>query len=893
MDALQDTNRIMSQATRRRCACGVRLFLVALAFIALGLNLSCRRSHDPESVSGGTAERPVDVGASSTMSAEQLLRETAFVYASAKYYHDSGYVEALCERAEERGVRAYRARCSVAFAKPNYLRLALGEARLTCNGTTMRAQIHNDAYAGQALEIPAPYVVSAIKELYPDPIYAQFADVGVPRNLFWTAPQLILLLAKDPIKTLAPQNAKLTLLQPKRLLRDGERPRLCQRVLISAEDGDRVLWIDNESKALTRCELPTERLMAPEPDARVVALTMEFPEIELQSSAPQDFSEFQFTEEPQRRVERFLAPELDALYKSFPLEALRSLDERDDSPAGLPNLDRNKFNLLCFWSTTDPMRFSAFQTLEELQDSAELQDRFNFLAVDVDSDATSDLYVLAESAAAGLDVPLARLNDQSLVELTANFPQPKSLTFLLLNPEEQVLFYHTSRITSSQLRLPLLRALEGRDLPSESFNAYYDLSRRFVEFMARCDAADLYRDWPDAAATTSIPARSLPRTFDLHEAWRFDGLVAPCNPLAISRSTSFSDGNSVDLVSNSPPTDTTAETDENLLPLASREPLPEEFLVVPCDGNVLVIITTKGRLVRKTTSAAVAGEPITFVRATETPDARRWFLASATLQSRKVCRFNDAFDDLGALDFGRFSGQWVGDARFCDADADGSPELYLSLLAQPSTDGVATRGVYAVDLTEPRMRWKNETLVAPGTIGFTTEEPGRRALIWTSDWNSDESSALACLDPKDGSIVRRVQVSAQETLEAFGASTNVRPGQAELAVLLYSRETSSYSLVGYSSQGEELWRAPAQSTPSDFPLERVSACDLNNDGYDEWMLASPEGTIQFFSGSGELIDSFQYGAEITGATVAHWSGQTYLIVTDLTKVSAWKASARR
>ena len=75
-------------------------------------------------------------------------------------------------------------------------------------------------------------------------------------------------------------------------------------------------------------------------------------------------------------------------------------------------------------------------------------------------------------------------------------------------------------------------------------------------------------------------------------------------------------------------------------------------------------------------------------------------------------------------------------------------------------------------------------------------------------------------------------------------------------------------------------------------MERLVSGDVDGDGLDERIVASPDGAIQFFDAFGKQFDLFQYGSEITGVCVARWDGTPYLIVTDLNSVSAWKIERR-
>ena len=82
------------------------------------------------------------------------------------------------------------------------------------------------------------------------------------------------------------------------------------------------------------------------------------------------------------------------------------------------------------------------------------------------------------------------------------------------------------------------------------------------------------------------------------------------------------------------------------------------------------------------------------------------------------------------------------------------------------------------------------------------------------------------------------------------------------------------------------------STRDDL-VERLKSGDVDGDGLDEWIVASGNGTIRFFSSAGVETDVFQYGAAITGACLARWGGISYLIVTEPGRTSAWRIDKNR
>ncbi|MBR5242994.1 MAG: hypothetical protein IKW13_02050, partial [Thermoguttaceae bacterium] len=88
-----------------------------------------------------------------------------------------------------------------------------------------------------------------------------------------------------------------------------------------------------------------------------------------------------------------------------------------------------------------------------------------------------------------------------------------------------------------------------------------------------------------------------------------------------------------------------------------------------------------------------------------------------------------------------------------------------------------------------------------------------------------------------------------------------------------------------------LWKTPIDWEESG-QMERVVSGDVDGDGDDEWLVASPNGVVRFFRATGEPFDVFQFGAEISGVCVVRWNDVPHLIVADAEKVSAWRIEPR-
>ena len=921
-----------------------------------------------------TGERPPEIPG---LTASAALRATVDAYSNAKFYADDAYFEIVCDfDGKGRDRRTLRVPCSFAFAKPNFVRMEVGSGVLWSDGETIRAEILDEARAGRRLELPAPLLLTSIKELYPDSELAKAMDLRVSPSVFWAPPQAILTLAQDPLRTLVPEGARVRLLRPEYLrfvdeTTDAETLVACDRVEIDAEGGVRVLWLDRKTKGLVRFEFPLERVAVPQDVDRVAELRLEFPNQILSAVAPSDLSRFR---EPPRRpnepnvslrpetdahsspletlgtpendspadsadsaatpavrvVDRFLPPELATLGRAFPPVRARSLVSGfSDATLGGKRADGKK-TLVCFWgsSTADApnagtLSGSALREFEQVARYDADDARLAFLAVNFDPAEKSDDAVRAEYGAKNATAPLFRLDRAALRGV--DFPAPDVPSFALLDERGIVQKYIREPISFVALQRLLVRALDGGDLYNDDFNAHYAAVKRFVESLEAADANDRYRVATEQREPTpaSIPPRRYPKTFGLREIWRFDELYAPTNPLAVSASDPDFDAdqaferlpddatnreNAADSAaspneigdknpnnvseqkkSNAPPT---TPAPDAFVPLAVADALPDDLVVVPCDGNALALLTAQGRLVRKTTPAAAVGEPISFVRTIRFDGGRRYYVASSRLQSQKAHRFDENFNDLGTLDFGKLQNQRVGDARFLDADGDGTPELALGLVGAPSSNAPTPRGLYVVESERPKIRWKDESVLDPYRLGVRRRSNAtpRQTLLATTRSGGLVGSIVEN-DAATGERLAEYRAEDGGSFVWFAVSDKTPTGESNVVAIVSGDSSQASYFIGLGADGSTLWKTPIDWEESG-QMERVVSGDVDGDGVDDWLVASPNGVVRFFRATGEPFDVFQFGAEISGVCVVRWNGVPHLIVADAEKVSAWRVEPR-
>jgi outer membrane lipoprotein-sorting protein len=189
---------------------------------------------------------------------EEIAEKMLATYRAARSYTDHAtYVQHSVYRGEgiERELPFFH--MSIAFARPNRLRLSFQEAiegssgrkgfDIASDGAVMRCS--SGELAGQIQESTAPAELTP-ENLLPDPLLREmFAN----RRLGDVFPQLAMLLNKDDQTLVFPEDESPRLFDEQTL-----RGRKCYRVASTSPKGRRVFWIDSETYVLHRMELPID-----------------------------------------------------------------------------------------------------------------------------------------------------------------------------------------------------------------------------------------------------------------------------------------------------------------------------------------------------------------------------------------------------------------------------------------------------------------------------------------------------------------------------------------------------------------------------------------------------------------------------------------------------------
>ncbi|HEX5444401.1 MAG TPA: redoxin domain-containing protein [Pirellulales bacterium] len=475
-----------------------RWFAVGFCWLVFG-TLGCRRpAYSTQSAPG---------------SASEALERMLEAYRQAETYQDGGQVRLSFTRTQpKQGEEAAVNQAwdySIAFERPNKLRMHVYQAVAVCDGKQLHATLDFDQVAGQVLTAAAPDKLKSADVYGSDPLLAQALSEGGAAGPPVVLSFLLDDAALDPVLEGA---GKPTLLSPEKI-----DDRTCDRVEVERPDGRLVFWIDQQSYVLRRLEYPTKEfgksVEAQEGPVTDLALVVELAGAQLDGQI--DRVAFQF-EAPAgaRLVEHFMTapPLLGQQIADFKFVGLDGQEITRESLAG-------KVAVLDFWATWCEPCLKSLPNLQKAADRFRDNDKVAFLAVSVDSDDVKNEQVAEVFSKAGLNLPLVRDAHQLA---PAAFLIEALPTTVLLGPDGKVQDFEAAYNPdlAEQLAVKIEKILAGKNIFEDTLAQY----------------AQGGEPAPDEqpAATVEIAARSEPTKIKLSPAWTCRELSQPGNLLAVA-----------------------------------------------------------------------------------------------------------------------------------------------------------------------------------------------------------------------------------------------------------------------------------------------------------------------------------------------------------------------
>jgi thiol-disulfide isomerase/thioredoxin len=441
-------------------------------------------------VAAGCTARQADQQDATVQSPREQLQALAKRYAQATTYQDVGELRFLVDEAPENEFRSVP--FSVAIERPNKARIHALDSMSVADGETLRASVQS--LPGQILARPCPDKLE-IASIVGDEMLAQ----AMRGQLDVDMPQLVLLLAADPLDVLARDCT------PVQLADSEFQGKKCRRIALQGPKGKAILWIEQQSGLLVKYEFPLDEVRKKFPLARLWAefrgarLNEAIAPVAFQMELPSDI----------KLVKSFVMPpppEPPALL-SKPVGEFTFIG-LDGTALGRESL-AGKVVVIDLWATWCGWCFEGLPLLEKVYQQYKDRGDVVFLAVSKDDPAVTNAQVEQAFKRHELTVPIAR----DLEQLSDRLFQLEGLpTTIVLGPDGTVQDYHVGYDPKLAETLPakIDRLLAGENLAREELERYDAEKRAYDERLSEvlAETGGAPGDEQPAAAEPSGPAET-------------------------------------------------------------------------------------------------------------------------------------------------------------------------------------------------------------------------------------------------------------------------------------------------------------------------------------------------------------------------------------------------
>ncbi len=391
----------------------------------------------------------------------QHLAALAKRYSQANTYQDAGELRFLVDGAPEDEYRTLP--FSVALERPNKVRLHALDTMSVADGEKFRAIVQS--LPGQVLSLPCPQALK-LSALDQDEMLRQ----AMRGQLDVDMPQLVLLLAEDPMDTISRDCTPLQ-------LPDSEfQGKKCGRIALQGPSGKAVLWIEKDSGLLVKYEFPLDEIRKQFPLARLWA---EFRGAKVDEAVDAVAFQVELPGEV-KLVNQFVMPPPDEppAILSQPVDEFTFVT-LDGTALGNQSL-AGKVVVIDLWATWCGWCFEGLPLLEQVYQQYKDNDQVEFLAVSKDDPAVTNAKVQEAFAKHNLTVPIAR----DLEQVADRVFQLKGLpTTIVLGRDGTVQDYHIGYDAHLAETLPakIDRLLDGENLAQQHLDQYHEAKRLYEQ----------------------------------------------------------------------------------------------------------------------------------------------------------------------------------------------------------------------------------------------------------------------------------------------------------------------------------------------------------------------------------------------------------------------------
>jgi len=766
-----------------------------------------------------------------------ILADMVKTYKEANGYGDHGYVELKYELANGTPHTEIR-NCTFAFQKPNKVRMEVNQGQLVSDGTMLRAfATGNTDLFGQIIEKRAPSLIS-IKDFYSDFLLANLMDLGVPPEVIFVPPQIVLLLAQDPLQTLLPEGAEIkTGFSEYIISRDGQEAIPCDTIIVIDKlTGTRTYWIERGTNLLMRMEIGVSHIRNSEVKPISIKIELEKATIvDLPDVIPNEA--FMMQKPPgSTTVQELRQPGLAMLGKR-PEETICANEENQQINLAAST---QKGVTVAVLFVTDPQAVdtckAAILTLQRLAFLFEKNPDVNCFPVALDEERVRNNEISETLKSWGINLPYLRQPGRELMQRLSLTDVP---TFLIFGPNGNLQLIEPGIPGADDLATFVDSALAGKD-PYKEIHAYYEAQKTaYHQSVEGFVSFDIFRTEPEYV---QIADRTAPQTMTMTEVWRRTDFVSPGNPHVV--------GNAL------------------LIPHDFQQ-----FSVLGSDDGKTQVMNENGDPAVITPQDISAEMPLHYLKSATGKDGQRYFVATGINQKQIFVFDKDLKHVLTWPPVSTVSqevGQYeIAALQMADLTGDGDPEIVVGYRVLAEN----TRRLAAIDLSGTTL-WEDRSVTEPDQIAIVLKN--KVPHIWVVERHQD-TNALAEFNAL-GRRLRDWNVDAVGGLiwKIFAADLDGDGNSEVLAILPRVGELVAAGLNTNASLAPVLWEHPVSPGSHGVKsFEFVVTGDINGDDIGEWCVAAADGTIYFFDQAGKLLDSFATGELLSGMAIVPDNNTTY------------------
>jgi thiol-disulfide isomerase/thioredoxin len=822
---------VMSQFLRRPVSRFFQYAAVFAAYFGLIVGVGCRQETPPktegqppaEVVAKPAAEKP---NKSKPSSGRDVLSRMVETYRKASSYADAGTVHLLAEGGGKKVIDE-SANFSLTLLRPNQVRVQVYMATLVCDGKKLYAALGE--LPGQVLVKDAPKRLT-LKTLFADRILASALTQGIAGAM----PQIMLLLADDPIKALLHDAEEPALSEPGQI---GDRG--CYRVQIKRPDGTATFWIDQETFLLRRVVLPTDQIrqdISEQQPVDHVSAIAEFPGVQIDGKI--DPKAFAFEVPKGSEIVKFFVPPSPALLLSKKVPDFKFFDH-DGKPV-TPQSLAGKIAVLDFWASWCGPCKQSLPSLEKVYQQYKDNPKVVFYAVSVDQPKVENRELVKLFDDLKVKVPILRDTDHTAAALKfSGIP-----TTFILGPDGVVQDWVQGGDPklADTMAEKLKKLLAGEKIFEKPLKEYQDQLHEYGKMIEKAavdvepGSGDVTTEERKLPEVKTAP-RNEPARFKLTSLWKCAEVKSPGNVLVLS--------------------------DKNG---------PARLAVVE-NWKSVAEVGLDGKLIALHKLNLAESEVVGSLRTAVGADGKRWLVAFLSTQQR--CQVLDEKWNVVASypeDALKKPHSGIGDVQLGDLDGDGKLKMFVSYW------GVV--GVQAVSLDGKRL-WDNRSLSNVMSIAIgAPDDKGHRKLYC--------ANIMGSLVVLDGQGQRQGEVKVPDRMLHWITGADLRGDGQPLWCALAAPKLGDNLAIGLSLDGKELWNYSLPAGVQPQPIEPIITGKLTRSGAGQWILPGPDGSIHIVSADGKPWDKFNSGLTLQGLATAEIAGQPVLVVSSGNGLEAWK-----